>query len=102
MWTQPAPADLIAIVPWKTTRSPRGVKKHLSSEGIACPNADCAYCGCTVESVHAMVGCGVRGKTDAIRRWKCQACGTSISERKFTPFYQLKTPQSASAWCCRW
>src|SRR5439155_6803191 len=86
--------DLIEIVPWQTFRSPRGAKKRLSSEGVACPNAKCMYCGCAVASVHAMVACGVRGKTDAIRRWKCQSCGTSVSERKFTPLYHLKTPPS--------
>jgi IS1 family transposase len=41
-----------------------------------------------------MVACGVRGKTDKIRRWKCQACGASVSERKHTPLYHLKTPPS--------
>jgi IS1 family transposase/transposase-like protein len=90
----PQPADLVEITPWKATRSPRGARKRLSSEGVSCPNPECVYCGCTVESIHAMVACGVRGKTDAIRRWKCQACSTSVSERKFTPPYHLKTPPS--------
>jgi len=36
----------------------------------------------------------VRGKTDTIRRWKCQACGKTVSERKFTPLYRLKTAPS--------
>lgn len=85
------PADLIEIIPWKATRSPRGIKKRLSSEGVSCPNALCTYFGCAVESVHAIVSCGIRGKTDRIRRWKCQACGASVSERKFTPLYHLKT-----------
>ena len=90
-WTPPQPNDLVEIVPWKATRSPRGAKKRLCSEGVACPNSQCLYFGCTVESIHAMVACGVRGKTDRIRRWHCQACGTSVSERKFTPLYHLKT-----------
>jgi transposase-like protein/IS1 family transposase len=91
-WTPPQPADLVEVVPWKATRSPTGAKKLLCSEGVACPNPGCTYFGCTVESIHAMVACGVRGKTDRIRRWKCQACGTSVSERKYTPLYHLKSP----------
>jgi len=93
-WIPPQPTDLVEIIPWKATRSPRGAKKRLSSEGIACPNPGCTYFGCAVESIHAMVSCGVRGKTDSIRRWQCQACDTSVSERKFTPLYHLKTPPS--------
>ena len=94
VWIPPAPAGLVEVVPWKATRSPRGAKKRLSSESVACPNAQCMYFGCTVETIHAMVSCGVRGKTDKIRRWKCQACGSSVSERKYTPLYHLKTPPS--------
>jgi IS1 family transposase len=86
------PADLVEVVPWKVTRSRSGAKKRVSSEGVACPNPACAYVGCAVESIHAMVSCGVRGKTDRIRRWKCQACGTTVTERKHTPLYRLKTP----------
>jgi len=52
------------------------------------------YFGCSVEAIHAMVSCGVRGKTDTIRRWKCQACGKTVTERKFTPLYRLKTAPS--------
>lgn len=59
---------------------------------MACPNPDCTYFGCGVETIHAMVSCGVRGKTDHIQRWKCQASGTTVSEHKFTPLYHLKTP----------
>jgi transposase-like protein/IS1 family transposase len=91
-WTPPQPADLVEVMPWKAIRCPRGAKKRLDSEGVACPNPNCVYFGCSVESIHAMVACGVRGKTDQIRRWKCQACGTSVSERKYTPLYHLKTP----------
>jgi len=90
-WTCPARADLVEITPWNTRRGRRGAKKQLSSEGVTCPNAKCIYFGCSVETIHAMVSCGVRGKTDTIRRWKCQACGKTVSERKFTPLYRLKT-----------
>jgi IS1 family transposase len=93
-WIPPQPADLVEILPWKASRSSRGAKKRLCSEGVACPNTQCIYFGCAVESIHAMVACGVRGKTDRIRRWKCQARGTSVSERRFTPLYHLKTTPS--------
>ena len=86
-----APADLVEITPWRTLRSPRGRKKSICSEGVACSNASCVYFGCAVESVHAIVSHGVRGKTDAIRQWHCQACGSVVSERKYTPLYHLKT-----------
>ena len=86
-----APADLIEVTPWKTLRSRRGRKKSINSEGVACANPACVYFGCVVESVHAMVADGVRGRTDAIQHWKCQACGRRVTERKYTPMYHLKT-----------
>jgi len=93
-WTYPARADLVEITPWNARRSRRDAKKRLSSEGVTCPNPDCKYFGCAVETIHAMVSCGVGGKTDTICRWKCQACGKTVSERKFTPLYRLKTAPS--------
>jgi hypothetical protein len=37
---------------------------------------------------------GVHGKADGISRWKYQTCSGSVSERKFTSLYHLKTPFS--------
>lgn len=83
--------DLREIVPWKSTRSRRGAPKRLCSEGVACQNALCVYCGCLVASVHAMVSDGIRAKTDQIRRSRCQACGVTVTDRKHTALYRLKT-----------
>jgi hypothetical protein len=38
-----------------------------------------------------MVSDGCRGRTDRIRRWKCQACGVTVTERKYTVLFRLKT-----------
>jgi hypothetical protein len=46
----------------------------------------------TDASIHALVGYGRHGKCEAIRDWRCQACGTKMSERRPTAFYRLKTP----------
>jgi IS1 family transposase len=89
------PVDLVEVIPWKATRSRRGAPQRHNSEGIACQNPSCAYRGCRVATVHAMVLDGVRGKTDRIRRWRCQACGASVTERKHTALYQLKTRPAA-------
>jgi hypothetical protein len=86
-WIPPAPANLVEVVPWKACRSPRGAKKRLSSEGVACPNPECTYFGCAVESIHAMVSCGVRGKTDSIRPSTALRTGSA----------KLAAPRSPSA-----
>jgi len=89
------PVDLVEVAPWKATRSRRGSPKRHDSEDIACQNPTCAYHGCRVATVQAIVSDGVRGKTDRIRRWRCQACGTTVTERKHTALYQLKTRPAA-------
>ena len=88
----PCPALLHEVQPWRLGRSRRGAKKRYNSEGFACPNPDCLYFGCTVASIHALVSDGFRDKAERIHRWKCQACGRSVSERWQTPMYYLKTP----------
>jgi IS1 family transposase len=80
------------IQPWRPRRSRRGAKKRYDSEGFACPNPDCIYFGCSVASIHALVSDGFRGQAERIHRWRCQACGRSVSERWRTPLYYLKTP----------
>ena len=87
----PRPALLHEVQPWRLGRNRRGAKKRYDSEGFACPNPDCLYFGCTIASIHALVSDGFRGKAEPIHRWKCQACGRSVSERWHTPMYYLKT-----------
>jgi hypothetical protein len=80
-------ADLVEVVPWRGEEA-----CELGGRDVPERVVRVAYYGCGVETIHAMVSCGVRGKTDRMRRWKCQACGTTVTERKYTVLYQLKTP----------
>jgi hypothetical protein len=92
--TQPRPEriDMLEVTPWSLRRSRRGEKKRVDSEGFACSNPKCAYFGCTVASVHALVSNGWHGKRERIQCWQCQACGTRVTARWGTPMFQLKTP----------
>ncbi len=76
------------VVPYAEVKSPRGRKKRIETAGYACPNPDCAYCGITDESRHALVGYGVQGGN---QRLKCQACGKVFTNRVGTPLCYLKT-----------
>jgi IS1 family transposase len=80
------------VRPWAEVKSRRGRRKRAKTEGYACPNEKCEYYGITDASIHALVGYGRHGKSEAIRDWRCQACGTKMSERRPTAFYRLKTP----------
>jgi transposase-like protein len=80
------------VEPWSTCKSRRGRKKSLATEGVACPNPDCEYAGIGDSAVHAIVGDGQRGVTDAIQYWRCQCCGRRFGSRLGTPLYRLKTP----------
>lgn len=79
------------VRPWGEQKSRRGVRKRISTEGLACLNPACAYFGVTDERVHAVVGNGKRGKGHDIQYLKCQACQKAFSCRKGTPLYYLKT-----------
>lgn len=83
---------LVEIQPWSQIRNRRGAKKRIDSQGQACKNPACVYYNNPAAAVHAMVSDGVRGKTDSIRRWKCQACGRTVTERHNTVLFHLKTP----------
>jgi transposase-like protein len=80
------------VRPWREIKSRRGAPKRVNSEGVACPNRDCPYYGHSAAQVHAVVSDGSVGKTERIRRWRCQACQTTFSARLHTPMYRLKTP----------
>jgi IS1 family transposase len=64
------------------------------TEGYACPKPDCTYYGITDSSTHALVGDGHHGKGAPIRNFRCQACGSKVTERWGTPLYRLRTPAS--------
>jgi transposase-like protein len=79
------------VTPYCQQKSPRGGKKTVTTHGFACPEVTCTYFGITEAVVHALVGYGKRGAQGDIQRFKCQACGSTFSSRKGTPWYYIKT-----------
>jgi hypothetical protein len=47
---RPAPTP---VRPWSELKSRRGAPKRVDTDGFACPNPQCAYCGITNAHVHA-------------------------------------------------
>ncbi len=80
--------------PWRESTSRRGAPRRIATDGHACPTPDCAYCGITDSTMHALVGDGHHGKGARIQNFRCQACGTKVTERWRTPLYRLRTPAS--------
>jgi transposase-like protein len=70
------------VVPYSQTKSPRGHKKLVATRGFAFPNSNCAYCGITDDTIHALVG---YGRHNRIQRFKCQACRKVFTSRIGTP-----------------
>jgi IS1 family transposase/transposase-like protein len=64
----------------------------VNTDGYACPNQQCPYCGITDAQVHALVGDGKHGHAEQIQTFRCQPCHTTFSARRDTPLYRLKTP----------
>ena len=69
----------------------------MNTEGFACPNPQCPYCGITDAQVHALVGDGKHGHAEQIQTFRCQACRTTFSARRDTPLSRLKTPSQQIA-----
>jgi IS1 family transposase len=84
--------SLFEVSAWAESKKPGGPKKRIDTEGYACPNTECDYFLERDSQIHALVGCGVRGRTDEIQWLKCQACQTRFSSRIETPLKDLKTP----------
>jgi transposase-like protein len=91
---EPAPGP---VRPWREVKSRRGAPKRVNTEGFACPNPQCPYCGITDAQVHALVGDGKHGHAEQIQTFRCQACRTTFSARRDTPLYRLKTPSQQIA-----
>jgi transposase-like protein/IS1 family transposase len=91
---EPAPGP---VRPWREIKSCRGAPKRVNTEGFACPNPQCPYCGITDAQVHALVGDGKHGHAEQIQTFRCQACRTTFSARRDTPLYRLKTPSQQIA-----
>jgi hypothetical protein len=81
-----------AVPPWRQGRSRRGAPRRVSTEGYACHYLACLYYGITANNIHALVADGRRGRSDRIQRFRCQACGHTVSARADTALYRLKTP----------
>lgn len=77
--------------PWSSLKLRGGPKKTVDTHGQCCDNPDCQYFLERDASIHALVGSGVRGKTDDIQRLLCQACGNRFSARRDTALRFLKT-----------
>ena len=82
------------VTPYGEHKSRRGRRKQIQTEGLACPNPGCEYCGVPRAACHALVGYGTRGQHQAIQRLRCQACHTVFSCRRGTPLYYLKTDEA--------
>jgi IS1 family transposase/transposase-like protein len=82
---------LAPVRPWREVKSRRGAPKRINTEGFACPNSQCRYCGITDAHMHALVGDGRHGRAERIQTFRCQACRTTFSARRHTPLYRLKT-----------
>ena len=80
------------VRPWREGKSRRGAPKRIPTEGFACPNPQCRYCGITDAHMHALVGDGKHGQSERIQTFRCQACRTTFTARRDTPLYRLKTP----------
>jgi transposase-like protein len=83
---------LSPVRPWREVKSRRGAPKCVNTEGFACPNQQCAYCGIAEAHIHALVGDGKHGRAERIQTFRCLACRTTFTARRHTPLYRLKTP----------
>ena len=97
------PAHL-PVRPWCEVKSRRGAPKRVNTQNFACPNRTCPYFGITDAHMHALVGDGRHGQAERIQTFRCQACHTTFTSRRNTPFYRLKTPshQIAVVRISRW
>ncbi len=86
---EPAP---LPVRPWCEIKSRRGAPKRIDTQGFSCPNQQCPYLGVTDAHVHALVGDGTHGRAEPIQTFRCQACRTTFTARRYTPLYRLKTP----------
>jgi transposase-like protein len=92
----PAP---VPVRPWREMKSRREAPKRIQTEGFACPNPQCPYCGITEAHIHALVGDGKHGRAERIQTFRCQACHITFTARRHTPLYRLKTPFPAGRRC---
>jgi len=88
-----------SIRPWSEVKSRRGAPEQIDTQGFACGRPGCIYFGVADAQLHALVGDGAHGKAERIqtlhsvqgRLFRCQACGHTLTSRRHTPLYRLKT-----------
>ena len=59
-------------IPYKERKSRRGRPKEKQTEGYCCWNLGCEYYGIRNADIHAIVGDGHHGKSEAIQDYTCQ------------------------------
>src|ERR1051325_8446133 len=69
------------VRPWREGAARRGRPRRIDTAGYACPCPPCLYYGITDSAIHALVGDGHHGTTSPIQNFRCQACGTKVTER---------------------
>jgi hypothetical protein len=82
------------VRPWGEVKSRRGAPKRIPTDGLACPNPQCTYCGISDAQVHALLGDGKHGQAEHIQTFRCQACHTTFSARRNTPLVSSENPLS--------
>ncbi len=85
--------------PWSQIKSKRGKKKTIRTQNYFCPNQDCYYYLVTDQNIHALVGDGKHGLHKDIQDFRCQACRSKFSCRKFTVLYHLKKSSKIVCLC---
>jgi hypothetical protein len=80
------------VRPWSEVKSRRGAPKRVDTEGFACPNPQCQYFSNTDAQFHALVGDGKHGRAEPIQAFRCQACRTTFTSRRNTPFVPVENP----------
>jgi IS1 family transposase/transposase-like protein len=78
-------------LPWWLRKGKGGPKKKIATQGYFCTNESCEYYGNSDEQTHALVGYGLHGVREAIRDFKCQACGKKFTAQRNTVLYRLKS-----------
>ena len=90
------------VTPWRERKSRRGAPKRIATQGFACPHRACPYYLMSDALIHALVGDGTHGKTERIQTFRCQACRTTFSARRFSPLGDAAlSPQNRIRSGCR-
>jgi hypothetical protein len=88
---------------WREGRSRRGAPRRIATSGHACRRPGCLYEGITDAGIHALVADDRHGRTDRVRDFRCQACGSKVSARWGTaPTSSRRRPAASGRCSVRW